>query len=51
METQKATNDGKDRFQVRIRHKGPKTNHDRTWDYLVYGGPLYKVKFHVTCIP
>lgn len=49
-ELQKAINAGRDRFQVRLCHKGPKTDFDNFSDYFVYGG-TYEVRFNVTYIP
>jgi hypothetical protein len=50
-ELQKAINDGRDRFQLRLSHKGLQTNHDGVQNSLSYGGPTYPIKFSVTYIP
>ncbi len=45
-----AINDGHDRFQVRLRHKGYKTNHDGLADTIEYGHQ-YPVEFNVSYVP
>jgi hypothetical protein len=45
-----AIEDGQDRFQVRLRHKGYKTNHNATPDSIRYGGSQI-VEFNVLYIP
>jgi len=40
----------RDRFQIRISHKGQQTDHDSSFDWVAYGGS-YPIKFSVTYIP
>ncbi len=45
-----AIDNGQDRFQIRLRHKGFQTDHDSNLDVIRYGGP-YTVEFNVTYMP
>jgi len=46
----KAIDYGHDRFQVRLRHKGYKTNHNGIQDSIAYGG-TQTIRFNVTYMP
>lgn len=50
-ELNKAINNGRDRFQLRLQHKGLQTNHDNKVDVLVYGGEHRPIKFTVFYLP
>jgi hypothetical protein len=45
-----AIDDGRDRFQIRLSHKGLQTDHDGVPDSITYG-KLYPVEFNVTYMP
>ncbi|MEA2016130.1 MAG: hypothetical protein U9O59_05445 [Actinomycetota bacterium] len=50
-ELNEAIDNGEDRFQIRLRHKGYLTNHDSSWDVMCYGGSLLPVEFTVYYLP
>jgi len=45
-----AIENGHDMFQIRLRHKGYKTNHNASADGVRYGG-IYQVEFNVIYLP
>jgi len=45
-----AIDNGHDRFQIRLSHKGLQTNHNGSWDSIAYGDP-WPIRFNITYIP
>ncbi|MBD3181420.1 PKD domain-containing protein [Candidatus Poribacteria bacterium] len=46
-----AIDNGHDRFQIRLRHKGFQTNNDGIQDSLAYGGNFHPIEFTATYMP